>query len=210
MTSRNPFPSPTPLQKVMLTELAKVAERCYARGWSWGTAGNFSIRGSDGIIWQSPTGLCKGELRPDLFVPVDLAMEKPVESYTQRPSAEMPVHAGVYKAVSDAMCVVHTHPSESVAISFEVDDFRFCGDEMSKALGLKSHLDEVRIPILENPTPEQMVVFSSKVKAGISPPVKIVFLKGHGAYAWGKTPLEALAYLEALEFLCQRRRRRTS
>ena len=31
--AQNPFPVPTPLEKVMLVELAKVAVRCYDRGW---------------------------------------------------------------------------------------------------------------------------------------------------------------------------------
>lgn len=204
--SLNPFPTPTPLQKVLLQELSVVATRCYQRGWSWGTAGNFSIRGSNGLIWQSPTGLCKGDLKPELFVAVDLATEKAAEAYTQKPSAEMPVHAGIYKAVADAHCVVHTHPHESVALSFGIDEFIFEGEEMGKALGAASHTDLVSIPILSNPTPKEMTQFSGRVAEGIKAPAKMVILKGHGVYSWGKTPLEALAYLEALEFLCQSRR----
>ncbi|MES2743975.1 MAG: class II aldolase/adducin family protein [Bdellovibrionota bacterium] len=30
-------------------------------------------------------------------------------------------------------------------------------------------------------------------------------LQGHGVYAWGRTPDEALFRIEALEFLCQLR-----
>lgn len=202
----NPFPTPTPYQKVLLNELVRVAERCYSRGWSWGTAGNFSVRGSDGLIWQSPTGLCKGELRAELFVAVDLATEISAEAFTQKPSAEMPVHAGIYKAVPDAHCVVHTHPHESVALSFGRTEFVFEGEEMVKALGAQSHHDSVTIPILSNPSPSEMKDFSGKVKAGIRPPAKMVILQGHGVYAWGKSPLEAMAYLEALEFLCQSKR----
>ena len=202
----NPFPTPTPYQKVLLHELVRVAERCYNRGWSWGTAGNFSIRGSNGLIWQSPTGLCKGELRPELFVPVQLETEIAVEAFTQKPSAEMPVHAGIYKAVPDAHCVVHTHPHESVAMSFALNEFVLEGEEMVKALGAKSHHDRVTIPILRNPTPDEMKDFSVKVKSGIQSPAKMVILQGHGVYAWGKSPLEAMGYLEALEFLCQSKR----
>jgi methylthioribulose-1-phosphate dehydratase len=204
--THNPFPTPSPFQKVLLNELVRVAQRCYERGWSWGTAGNFSIRGSNGLIWQSPTGLCKGELNPNLFVPVELASEKAAESFSQKPSAEMPVHAGIYKAVSDAFCVVHTHPHESVAASIGVKEFVFKGEEMIKALGAPSHTNVVKIPILENPTPDEMKQFSGSVSKGINPPAKMVILRGHGTYAWGKTPLEAMAYLEALEFLCQNKR----
>ncbi|MCX6126327.1 MAG: class II aldolase/adducin family protein [Proteobacteria bacterium] len=206
----NPFPTPTPLQKIMLAELVRVAERCYQRGWSWGTAGNFSIRGNNGLIWQSPSGLCKGELRGDLFVPVDLKTERPIEISSQSPSAEMPVHAGIYKAMPDAMCVVHTHPHEAVALSMIEHEFKFKDEEMSKALGAMSHKDEIRILIQPNPTPDEMKTYSPFVLAGITPPSKMIVLKGHGVYAWGRTPLEVMAYIEALEFLCQSHRFRRS
>ena len=206
MTAKNPFPSQSPLQKVILQELARVAERCYDRGWSWGTAGNFSIRGSNGIIWQSPTGLCKGELDPDLFIPVDLATEAAVEPCSSRPSAEMPVHAGIYKNASEAQCVVHTHPHEAVAATFGRTSLVFEGEEMAKALGANSHTDRIEIPVLDNPSPDQMKNYSSQVVAGIRLPARMIVLQGHGVYAWGKTPLEAMAYLEALEFLCQSQR----
>ena len=202
MAFHNPFPSPTAFEKVLLQELAKVAARCYDRGWSWGTAGNFSIRGQGGLIWQSPTGLCKGELRPDLFVAVDLQTESAVEPWTQKPSAEMPVHAGIYKAVPSARCVVHTHPPKVVAASRGRQSLVFRGEEMAKAMGLASHEDSLTIPILPNGSPEEMKSYSPLVKAGIPDVAKVVILEGHGVWAWGKTPMEALAYLEALEFLC--------
>jgi methylthioribulose-1-phosphate dehydratase len=199
----NPFPVPTALQKIYLNELARVAARCYERGWSWGTAGNFSIRGREGLIWQSPTGLCKGELRPELFVAVNLQSEQAVEPWTQKPSAEMPVHAGIYKAVPEAQCVVHTHPPKAVAASKGKKFLEFKGEEMSKAMGTKCHTDTLVIPVIQNGTPEEMKKYSTRIREGIPAVAKVIVLEGHGVWAWGKTPLEAMAYLEALEFLCQ-------
>ncbi|MCX6115946.1 MAG: class II aldolase/adducin family protein, partial [Proteobacteria bacterium] len=190
-SKKNPFVQPSPLQKVLLLELAGVAKRCYDRGWSWGTAGNFSIRGDEGVIWQSPTGLCKGDLKPDLFIPVDLESETSLEKFSMKPSAEMPVHAAIYKLDAKARCVVHTHPTESVALSLLTDEFKFSGEEMIKVLGKHSHLEELSIPIFSNLDPENMVKFSSTVDISTAMPSKLVFLKGHGVYAWGKTPLEA-------------------
>ena len=89
-------------------------------------------------------------------------------------------------------------------------EFRFKDEEMSKALGAMTHKDEIRIPILPNPTPEEMKTYSPLVLSGIRHPAKMIVLKGHGVYAWGKTPLEVMAYLEALEFLCQSQRFRRS
>jgi methylthioribulose-1-phosphate dehydratase len=200
---KNMFPSPSPYQKVLLSEMCRVAKFCYDRGWSWGTAGNFSVRGNDHVIWQSPSGLCKGDLRPDLFVAVDLETELAVEPWTQKPSLEMPVHAGIYKSIHEAQCVVHTHPTSVVIASHGKKRFTFQGYEMAKALGLFSHEDQLEIPILPNVGPVEMKSFSEGVARGIPKVAKVVVLEGHGVWAWGRTPMEALSYLEALELLCK-------
>lgn len=187
----------------MLDEMVFVAKLCYERGWSWGTAGNFSLRGRDGLIWQSPTGICKGQLRADLFIPIDLQSESQLEFSPHRPSAEMPVHAGIYKFVKEARCVVHTHPSAVVAYSRGKKHLSFTNQEMGKALGLTSHEQTLSVPVLPNVNPEDMKSFSSKVPAGIGKFAKTVVLEGHGVWAWGQTPLEALGYIEALDILCQ-------
>jgi methylthioribulose-1-phosphate dehydratase len=206
LTRRNPFPFPTPLDKVLLDELVFVAKRCYERGWSWGTAGNFSLRGCDGLIWQSPTGICKGQLRADLFIPIDLESELQLEFSPHRPSAEMPVHAGIYKCVREARCVVHTHPSAVVAYSRGRKSMTFTNEEMIKALGVESHEQTLSIPVLPNANPEDMKSYSRKIQPGVGKVAKTVVLEGHGVWAWGRTPIEALGYIEALDILCQQQR----
>lgn len=206
MKVRNPFPCPTALERSLLGEMVHVAKECYDRGWSWGTAGNFSLRGAHGVIWQSPTGVCKGDLRIDQFMPVDLETERELQFSIDRASAEMPVHAGIYKHVPDARCVVHTHPPALVALSRGREELRFSGEEMIKALGLKSHMEDLTIPVLPNATPEEMTRYSGKIKSGLGSVAKVVVLSGHGVWAWGSTPKEALGFIEALDVLCQQSR----
>jgi len=200
---RNPFPSPTPLEKSLLEELVSVARECYQRGWSWGTAGNFSLRGHDDLIWQSPSGVCKGNLRADHFVPIDLQTEKALQVSIHNASGEMPVHAGIYKVVPEARCVVHTHPPSLVRLSRGKNKLVFSNQEMAKALGLTSHTETLSISVLPNPTPTEMVHYSRKIKEGIGDIAKVVILEGHGVWAWGHSPIEALGYAEALDLLCQ-------
>lgn len=200
----NPFPHPTSLQKVFLGELVRCAKACYERGWSFGTAGNFSLRGDHGIAWQSPSGLNKGELNPELFIPVEIATGEVVTPLkTLRPSLEMPVHIGIYRAVPEAVSVVHTHPLAIVKRSRTGKDLVFQGEEMQKALGCKDHLQTLRVPVVVNPTPEQMPALMHDTARYVVPGVPMVILAGHGVYAWGRSPMEALCYVEALEFLCQ-------
>ena len=97
----DPFPQPSGLEKVLLKELVRCAKACYDRGWSHGTAGNFSLRGRRGIIWQSPSGLNKGELNPAQFIPMELSTARVIWPVKVKPSAEMPMHLGVYRAVPE-------------------------------------------------------------------------------------------------------------
>src|SRR5690606_21803414 len=117
-----------------------------------------SLRGSDerGLVWQSPSGLCKGDLDPTSFVAVDLASGDAVEPSGASPSGEMPVHLGIYRAVPFAGAVVHTHPPAVVAASRAGIDLHFTGEEMQKALGLPDHAGDCRIPVMKNPLPAEM------------------------------------------------------
>jgi len=200
LSRRSPFVKPSPLQARLLLELVDVASRCYQRGWAHGTAGNFSLRGSDGLIWQSPTGLCKGELSPHAFIPVCIETGRAVSAEPMRPSGEMAVHLGIYRFTKAAGCVVHAHSPKVVARSVAGEPMVFRGHEMQKHLGCEHHLEELRIPVISNP--KSMVGFDCEVSCHLDEKVPLVVLAGHGAYVWGKTPLAALSFLEALEFLC--------
>lgn len=201
----NPFPAPTPLERVLLRELATVARACYERGWCYGTAGNFSLRSKDGRIWQSPSGVNKGELSPEHFIPIELATARTVWPLPVQPSQEMPMHLGIYRAVPKACCVVHAHPPRLVAASRGETDLVFQGDEMQKHLGCKDHLETLRIPVVQNPTPAAMPTMTDATRRYLIPGVPMVVLATHGVYAWGQTPMEALSFIEAAEFLCQTR-----
>jgi methylthioribulose-1-phosphate dehydratase len=201
----NPFPQPTALQKVMLRELVKSAALCYEHGWSHGRAGNFSVRGSGGLFWQSPAGTAKAELDPALFVPMFLETVRPATPVSARPSNETAIHAGIYRVVPAAKAIVHSHPPYLVAASRAGADLVFQGEEMQKHLGCRDHHETVRVPVAANPRPENLAAMAHDVARYVKPGIHVIVLAGHGAYAWGATPSEALGTLETLEFLCRTR-----
>ena len=199
----NPFPRPSTLESVLLRELVEVASQCYRRGWCHGTAGNFSLKGRNGLTWQSPSGQSKANLDPNGFIPVVTDSGRVIMPSSPVPSFEMPVHLGIYRSISDAGCVIHAHPPHLVCRSAVGQDLRWIGHEMQKALGGANHLTELLIPVIPNPTPHIMSQLSEIIGKYLKPSVPLVVLAGHGAYVWGKTPTLALGYLEAAEFLCQ-------
>ncbi len=199
---KNPFPVPSALDKVLLKELTLVAKHCYDRGWSHGTAGNFSLISKSRVVWQSPSGLNKGALDPRSFIAVELMTGKPIAPQSPTPSLEMPVHLGIYRNIAGARSVVHTHPPRLVEKSRPGKDLTFKGEEMAKALGASDHLKTLTIPVITNPTPSEMPALADTIGDDLNPAVPMVVLAGHGVYAWGPTPMAALAYIEAAEHLC--------
>lgn len=155
-------------------------------------------------MWQSPSGLNKGNLKSDLFIPIyveDGTVLDPLQSLT--PSLEMPVHRGIYKAKSDAKAVIHCHPPFLVSRSQKKDGkLCFKDMEMIKALGAKDYQDVVECPVIKNLTKQEMLFIAEDLgrHLGVIP---ALILAGHGVYAWGSSPLEALAVVEAIEFCCQ-------
>lgn len=115
------------------------------------------------------------------------------------------MHLGVYNAVAEAKSVVHTHPPYLTGLSRAGKDLIFQGEEMQKHLGCRDHLEIAKIPVIKNPTLDEMVEMTHAVASYVVPNVPMVVLAGHGVYAWGKTPMEALSYIEAAEFLCRTR-----
>ena len=179
--------------------MVAVARRSYERGWVYGTAGNFSVRGA-GYFWQSPSGVPKGSLNPRSFIPVNPRTAKALACHYSKPSDETPLHAAIYRQVAAARAVVHVHPPYLVKVTSRRQSLRFSLQEMQKLLGSSSHESELVVPVY--PNNQDMVALSQALEAKLSEHPVLV-LSGHGVYSYALDPEAALARIEALEFLCQ-------
>lgn len=94
-------------------DLVLYGRRLYEKGFVAATDGNLSARLPAGGFLATPTGLPKGELRPELMVTLD-AQGRPVSG---RVSSEWPMHLAVYQAVPEAGAVVHAHPPFATALA---------------------------------------------------------------------------------------------
>jgi L-fuculose-phosphate aldolase len=82
-------------------------------GLSSGSAGNISVRWSDGML-ISPAGATAASAAPEAFVAVSL--DGHVLS-AGKPSSEWAMHAEIYRRTPDAQAVAHAHPDACVALS---------------------------------------------------------------------------------------------
>ena len=87
----------------------------YDRRLVFGSSGNLSARLDDGTLLVTPTQRSLRNLALDEIV--RLREDGSPFDPEQRPTSELPLHLGAYRARLDVRCVVHTHPTACVAWS---------------------------------------------------------------------------------------------
>lgn len=176
-------------------DIIEIARLCYERRYICGMEGNFSIRLEENLILTTAAGICKGKLKQDDLVLVD--MEGNAQGQAQinkRPSTEIQMHLTVYKNRPDVNACVHAHPTYAVAFSVAgVSLNQFILPEVVVTLG--------KIPVAPYATPS-----TQEVSDSIAPIVKesdSLILDHHGALTFGANLWDAYYKLETLEHHAQ-------
>jgi methylthioribulose-1-phosphate dehydratase len=176
--------------------------RMDARGWVPATAGNISVRLTDGRIAITRSGCHKGFIPEDGVMTVNL--DGRPEQSTLRPSAETGLHCGIYRRFPRARAALHGHSVAATTLSRRRGEhLLLAGYELLKAFpGLPTHEAAVRLPILDND--QDIARLQARVEQAwdadaAHPPGYI--LRGHGVYVWAEDMPGALMRLEALEFM---------
>jgi len=185
--------------------LMETAAGFYTQNWMLGTSGNLSIRvARQGIFLITASSVDKGQLTPDDFVL--MGENNTLLSQTpHKPSAETCLHSALYKAFPEIQAVYHIHTPTATALSMTLKPgevgIEFSGLEMIKGLGFETHDITITVPVIENT--QDIAALSEVLIDCINPDIPGFLLKGHGLYAWGKTPFEAKRHVEIFEFLFQ-------
>jgi methylthioribulose-1-phosphate dehydratase len=183
---------------------AVIAAGSYAatRGWVPATAGNFSVRAGDYIV-MTRTGRDKGALKRG-----DLAVVKLAAPEGNDLSAEAPLHFARYAADPEVGAVYHIHTPLAAVLGrrHQQDGALFLtGWELQKALaGVTTHEQTVRLPIVLNSQDTRalaIVAETELARADVALTAPGYLVAGHGLYAWGRRPADALRHLEALDAL---------
>jgi L-fuculose-phosphate aldolase len=169
------------------TEMCEIGRRLWERGLVGATEGNISLRVEPDRILCTPTGLCKGQLKP-----VDLTLidgnGRPLEKTL--PSSEIRLHVRILQRRSDCVAVIHAHPP--VATGFALAGETIPDDLMPEAAMVLGSV--VNVPYAKAGTDE--------VPDGIEPYLaghKTFLLANHGAAVIGKNLEDAFYRMETLE-----------
>jgi len=152
-----------------------------------GTAGNVSVR-TGGLVAMSPSGIPFDEIDAgDVAV---LGLDGTRLSGLA-PSSETPLHLAIY-ARTDAGAVVHHHGLHSAAVSTVVDELPAIHYYVTQLGGPPRVARYATYG-----TPE----LAESVDAALAGRTAAL-LQNHGAVAYGRTPAEAYARAELVEWLC--------
>lgn len=177
-----------------------------ARGWVPATGGNMSIRLGPDRIAITTSGVHKGMLGPRDVMVIDPAGTPLTPG--RRASSDTLLHRQIYAAAPDARAVLHGHSVPATVLSQDTDSIVLEGYELLKALGAPSGRARVTVPVVTNEqdVPHLATLLAPLLATGIVAYV----IRAHGTYVWGRSIDEAMARLEALEFLfaCVLERRR--
>lgn len=94
-------------------QIAAIGKSLYDRGLAHGSAGNISVKLSDGWL-MTPTNSCLGRLDPERIARLD-AQGKLLSG--DKPSKETFLHLAMYRERAAAGAVVHLHSVHAVAVS---------------------------------------------------------------------------------------------
>ena len=105
-------------------QFCDIGRRIWQRGFCAGNEGNHSFRLGPDRVLCTPTGISKGNLKPDDLCVVDMT-GKQVSGKRKRTS-EILMHLAIYKIRDDVKAVIHSHPPHATAFAVAGVDLPTC------------------------------------------------------------------------------------
>jgi ribulose-5-phosphate 4-epimerase/fuculose-1-phosphate aldolase len=184
-------------EKEMREEICRVGRSLFERGYVHGTAGNISVRLTDGFL-ITPTDSCLGFLQPDRLARVN---GDGVQQSGDRASKTLTLHCRIYESDAAAHCVIHTHSTHLVALTLAgVANPNSVLPPITPYLVMKvGHVPLIGYHRPGDPAVGDRVaeVISRMQQSGT--PVRAVLLDRLGPNVWHRSLAEAMALLEELE-----------
>lgn len=183
-------------EEVLTANLMLVEKKLVIETW-----GNVSgVDREAGIAAIKPSGVPYEQMKKEDIVIVKLSDGTILEGEL-RPSSDLPTHLELYRAFPNIGGVVHTHSRWATI-------FAQAGQPIP-ALGT-THCDYFYggIPCTRVLTQEEIageyeratgLVIAETFGKGVEEEIPAILVRGHGPFAWGKSPQEAVYHAEILE-----------
>jgi L-fuculose-phosphate aldolase len=178
----------------LVAPLIEAGRFFHAEGLVDSHGGNISSRGAEAgehataSMRITATGSMLGRLTPRELVEVSLAEEPASEPGAPAPSSDTATHVAIYRAFPDAQSVLHGHPAGTIALSLDA------GRDAIEPLDLEGRHFLGRVPVIDVEWATQAEAVAEALREA-----PVVVTRGHGPYARGADPWDALRIISALE-----------
>ncbi len=173
-------------------EIVEVGRLMWQKGWVAAQDGNISVRLDDGRILCTPTGVCKGLMKPEDLIVCDAAGSK-MEGATGC-TTEIAMHVAIYRLRPDVRAVLHAHPP--VATGFAV-----AGRPLNRALLPEAIIHLGTVPIAGYGLPGTAALTEPMLP--LIPGHDALLMANHGAVAYGHDVYQAFFHMETVEHLAR-------
>jgi L-ribulose-5-phosphate 4-epimerase len=163
------------------------------------TWGNVSARDDKlKVIAIKPSGVPYESMKEDDIVIVDY--DGKVIEGKLRPSVDLPTHLELYKRHPEINAIVHTHSTYATAWAQKGRSIRVYGtthaDYFADEIPCAGYLRPSQMDEYEKNTG---ILISETIKPGKANELPAAIVKGHGAFAWGKSVEDAVYHAIVLE-----------
>jgi 3-dehydro-4-phosphotetronate decarboxylase len=186
------------MSSTLREEICRVGASLYARGYVHASAGNISVRLSDGGFLITPTDACLGNLDPARLAEVNALGEQVAGD---RASKTLTLHRRIYAAEPEAQCVIHTHSTHLVALTL-AGVWR--PDDIVPPITPYFVMKVGHVPLIPyhrpgDPAVAELVAQRIAAMQTAGTPIRALMLERLGPNVWHRSPAEASAVLEELE-----------
>ena len=168
--------------------MAQTGRRIYDMGLVAGVDGNFSVRLSADRILATPTGMSKGDMKPEDMVVVN-AHGKKIHGL-RNATSELEMHLEIYRLRPDVHAVIHAHPPVATG-------YAAAGVALNKALVSEAIMALGCVPLAPYGTPGTPEL--KVAMAGLIPRHDAILMANHGVVVYAQALEQALWKLEAVE-----------
>lgn len=173
----------------VIEEIIKTGALLYDKNYIYATYGNVSVRVDD-CIYITATGLCKGALKQEDIIKVNLEGE----ISRGKPSIELKMHLGIYKTRKDINAIILAHPFFTNLIGIQPGALN-----LGALPDMEKHLKNIDfIPNIKPGSPALAKTVTNVIKKS-----DIIVIHRYGCVTVGKTLSEARYKLERLEYLAK-------
>jgi len=152
------------------------------------------VPGDDHHFLLNPYGMMFEEVTASSLVKIDLQGNKVMESPYFINPAGFTIHSAVHEARADALCVMHLHTRNGIAVSAQKDGLLPLSQQAMFALGSLAYHDYEGLALDEQEKPRLVADFGDK---------KYLILRNHGLLTIGRTVAEAFLGMFLLERACE-------